>query len=188
VHDAGFLGVSWRRQALPISQWVHHVYIGLFSSVILLTLQHKLQVPQWFIDIESTSKTALERTDWNHLSGGQRRISWSSRLRGLSCAFAHAVESRHLTAWAKSRELRKTGEPHQAILPTPRRYRRVRESQYSLCPCRKTGSQLISLPHYINPSIYLYKKEALVATVSSQRVHVNKVFSDVVTHSLLAEF
>ena len=50
---------------------------------------------------------------------------------------------------------------------------------------RQPIDQLASLYH---PSIYLYKKEALVATVSSQRVHVNKVFSDVVTHSLLAEF
>jgi len=50
---------------------------------------------------------------------------------------------------------------------------------------RQPIDQLVSLYHL---SIYLYKKEVLVAVVSSQRIHVNKIVSDVVIHSLLAEF
>ena len=50
---------------------------------------------------------------------------------------------------------------------------------------RQPIDQHVSLYHL---STYLYKKEALVAAVSSQRVHVSKIVSDVVTHSLLAEF
>ena len=50
---------------------------------------------------------------------------------------------------------------------------------------RQPIDQLVSLYHL---STYLYKKEALVAAVSGQRVSVNKIVSDVVTPSLLAEF
>jgi len=53
--------------------------------------------------------------------GGQRRVTAPHNLRRLSCAFAHAVRPRRLTAWAKSREANALHHQlQQAPLPTLR--------------------------------------------------------------------
>src|SRR5437879_5173639 len=36
-------------QPPPLAQWLHHLFMGFFSSLISITLQHRLQLPQVLI-------------------------------------------------------------------------------------------------------------------------------------------
>src|ERR1700754_3058972 len=44
-------------QPPPLAQWLHHLFMGFFSSLISITLQHKLQLPQVLIGSIPSSRS-----------------------------------------------------------------------------------------------------------------------------------
>src|SRR6202008_2411675 len=43
-------------QAAPLAQWLHHLFMGFFSSLISITLQPSLQLPQVLISCAPDSR------------------------------------------------------------------------------------------------------------------------------------